>query len=127
MQVFRINGVSFQVDVVQLKREFSVPQTNNSGKTMDGTIYREPVGTYYNYTMTVRPRPGKQADMDAFWEQISQPAVSHTCTFPYNQQTLSQEMYVTGGEQALERMGEKDVTWGEVTLRFMAMRPTVSE
>lgn len=126
LQVFMMDGVGYNVDVAELKREFSVQDTDNSGRTMDGAMYREPIGTYYNYTMTIRPKPGAQADMDAFWEAISQPVVSHMCTFPYNQQTLTQKMYVTGGEQALTRLWEKGTAWGEASISFIALRPAVS-
>lgn len=125
MQVFEIDGVGYDVDVVELKREFSVLDTDNSGRTMDGSMYREPIGTYYNYTMTVRPKAGAQGDMDAFWEAISQPVVSHVCTFPYNQQTLTQRMYVTGGEQALSLLSEKGAAWGEASISFTALSPRV--
>ena len=126
MQVFEMDGIGYNVDVVELKREFNVAETENSGRTMDGAMYREPIGTYYHYTMTIRPKPGAQADMDAFWEAISQSVVSHDCTFPYNQRTLTQKMYVTGGEQALMLLSEKGATWGEAEIRFTALRPKVA-
>lgn len=125
MQVFEMDGVAYDVDVVELSREFSVLDTDNSGRTLDGGMYREPIGTYYNYTMTVRPKAGAQGDMDAFWEAISQPVVSHVCTFPYNQQILTQRMYVTDGEQALTRLSEKGAAWGEASIRFTALSPKV--
>ena len=127
MQVFQMDGIGYNVEVMELKREFEVAETENSGRTMDGAMYREPIGTYYHYTMTIRPKPGAQADMDAFWEAISQSVASHDCTFPYNQRTLTQKMYVTGGEQALTLLSEKGAAWGEAEIRFIALRPKVTE
>ena len=125
LQVFEMDGAYYDVEVVALKREFAVSDTKNSGRMLDGTMYREPVGTFYHYTMTVRPKPGAQEQMDAFWDAISQPVVSHVCTFPYNQTTISQNMYVTGGEQALTLLGQEGAAWDQAVIRFVALRPTV--
>lgn len=123
--VFQMDGKVYDVDVVELRRDFAVEDTENSGKTMDGAMYREPLGTYYHYTMTVRAKPGNRTAMDDFWEAISQPVVSHVCTFPYGQRTLTQRMYVTSGEQALVRMSARGNLWGEASVSFTAIAPKV--
>ena len=123
--LFYIDGVGYNVHVLNLTRKFSVLDTENSGRTMDGQMYREPIGTFYNYSMTVAPQAGAQEDMEAFWHVISQPRHSHICIFPYGQNTLTQSMYITSGEQPLIRMGQESNFWGEVTVNFIAMGPKV--
>ena len=124
--VFLIDGIAYNVHVTDLIRKFSVMDTDKSGRTMNGEMYRDPIGTYYNYTMTVAMREGDTVALDAFWEAISQPTKCLTCTFPYNQSTLTQKMYVTSGEQGVRRITEDKAYWGEITINFIAMSPKVT-
>lgn len=124
-RLFYIDGVGYNVHVLKLTRKFSVLDSECSGRTMDGQMYREPIGTFYNYSMTVAPRAGAEADMEAFWQAISQPHQSHICVFPYGQDTLAQSMYVTSGEQPLLLMGQNGNFWGEISVNFIAMGPKV--
>ena len=68
---------------------------------------------------------GDMAALDAFWEAVSQPEVSHICQFPYGQDTLVQRMYVTSGEQEILLMTDQKNYWKEITLDFIAMSPRV--
>lgn len=126
MCVFTMDGIAYQVDVTDLTCKFSVLDTEQTGRTQDGKLYREPIGTFYNYSMTVAAKPNHRADFDAFWEAISQPVASHICTFPYGQQTLSQRMYVTSGEKALRLLKPEFADWGAVTVNFIATEPQVT-
>lgn len=123
--LFQIDGVGYRVNVLKLTRKFAVLDTENSGRTLDGQMYREPIGTFYNYSMVVSPSIGYPEELEAFWQKISQPETSFTCKFPYGQQYISQKMYVTSGEQNLVRAADDGNLWGEVTLNFIAMAPRV--
>lgn len=124
-QVFKMDGVAYNVSVTALTRKFSVMDTDKSGRTQDGAMYRDIIGTFYNYTMTIRERGGDAAALDAFWEAISSPTKSHVCEFPYGQETLTQQMYVTSGEQSLRLMQPDKNHWGEISVNFIAMKPEV--
>lgn len=126
IQVFQMDGIPYHVSVTALTRKFSVMDTDKSGRTQDGAMYRDVIGTFYNYTMTIVERDGDAASLEAFWEAISSPQTSHVCEFPYGQKTLTQRMYVTSGEQALRRMDPDRNHWGEVTVNFIAMAPEVT-
>ena len=128
MDVFLMDGVSFNVSVTSLVRKFSVMDTDKSGRTQNGQMYRDIIGTFYNYTMTIRERSGDAAALESFWAAISDPGkASHVCVFPYGQKTITQQMYVTSGEQALELMEKGRNHWGEMTVNFIAMGPEVPE
>lgn len=124
-KIFTMDGVSYNVDVVALTRKFSVMDTEQSGRTQNGEMYRDVIGTFFNYTMTVRERGGDAAALEAFWAAVSDPSASHICVFPYGQTTLTQRMYVTGGEQNLMLVNNGKNHWDEVTLNFIAMGPRV--
>lgn len=122
---FTMDGVEYNIHVTKLTRKFSVMDTDKSGRTIDGEMYRDPIGTFFNYSMTVAPRGEDMAAMDAFWEAICQPVASHVCVFPYGQKTLTQRMYVTSGEQDLLLMRPSANRWGEISINFIAMGPKV--
>lgn len=124
--VFIMDGVSYNVHVTKLTRKFSVLDSESSGRTMDGRMYRDPIGSFCNYTMTVSPDGSDPGAMDAFWEAVSQPVASHVCVFPYGQQTLTQRMYVTSGEQDLTLMRPGSNLWADISVNFIAMEPRVT-
>ena len=108
---FLLDGVEYNVSVLSLSRSFSIKDAIAASTTQDGNIYRDPIGTYYNYTMVVADK-GDMAALDAFWEAISQPVASHVCVFPYNQRlrkgcTLLLELSLSGGCTATAWSGEK--------------------
>ena len=124
-QVFMMDGIAYNVSVLNLTRKFSVMDTEKSGRTQDGQMYRDVVGTFYNYTITVGVQGSDVQALEAFWEAISSPAVSHVCVFPYGQKTLTQRMYVTGGEQALKLIRGGVNHWDSISVNFIAMGPEV--
>ncbi len=124
MEVFLLDGVGYRVHVTKLTRKFAVLDSSHAGRTLDGRMYRDPIGTFYNYEMTLCPQ--NDDEMDRLWEALSQPVKSHLCTFPYNQHTLTQRMYVTAGAQDLQRITDRGNHWGEITVEFVAMEPKVT-
>lgn len=122
---FLIDGKSYNVHVMALKRSFEIRDAIKASETQDGNIYRLPIGTYYNYSMTVREKDGDRKSLDDFWEAISQPVASHVCVFPYNQAVITQKMYVTAGNQEILRLYETGATWKDITINFIAQAPKV--
>lgn len=125
IQTFLMDGVAYNVHVMSLRRKFSVLDSPKTGRTQNGNMYRDPIGTYYNYTMTVAPAGNDVESIDAFWDAVSQPKKSHVCVFPYNQETLTQKMYVTSGEQPIRLLTNDATHWGEITVNYIAMTPKV--
>lgn len=122
---FLLDGVAYNVRVSKLTRKFSVLDSNKTGRTQDGEMYRDIIGTFYNYSMTVEQNGDDAESMDAFWDAISQPQKSHVCVFPYNQVTLTQRMYITSGEQDVKSITDKQTNWGELSVSFIATSPKV--
>ena len=122
---FLLDGLAYNVRVTKLTRKFSVLDTDKTGRTQNGEMYRDIIGTFYNYSMTVEQRGDDATAMDEFWEAISKPKTSHVCVFPYGQETLTQKMYITSGEQDVVTVGRDSTEWGELSLNFIAMSPKV--
>ena len=121
--IFTVDGEPYNVRVKSMTRSFSVMDSDNSGRVQSGAMYRDPIGTYYNYTMVVDSKDNDVDALDAFWDVMSTPDKSHRCVFPYNQETLTQDMYVTSGSQELKLMDKHGNHWGELSINFIAMKP----
>lgn len=122
---FLLDGVAYNVIVTKLTRKFSVQDTAKTGRVQSGDMYRDIIGTFYNYSMTVEQMGTDAAALDAFWEAIAKPVDSHVCVFPYGQTTLTQRMYITSGEQDLVRIAPERTDWGVLNVSFIAMSPRV--
>ncbi len=120
---FVMDGIEYNVNVMELTRKFSVLDSAKSGRTQNGNMYRDPIGTFYNYSIVIEQRGGDYDDLDALWDAMSQPTESHVCTFPYNQVVMSQRMYVTSGEQKVRRIHGTYTEWDSITINFIAMEP----
>ena len=83
--VFLMDGPAYNVEVEQdsLERSFAGTDTEQSGRTLDYSLDRDIIGTFYNYTMKIYPRMNDLASYDAFYSIISDPNyASHEMTFP---------------------------------------------
>lgn len=123
--IFLLDGVAYDVEVGELERSFAVTDTEQSGRTLDYTMDRDIIGTFYNYSMVVYPKICDLASYDAFYNIISDPNYSsHEMTFPYGQETLTFKAYVSQGKDKL-RIRKGQNIWGAegLSLNFTAMEP----
>lgn len=123
MAVFTIDGKEYSGVVVwSLKRSFQVLDGENTGRAMNGTMIRDIIGTYYNYTLELDTTDATVEQYDELYETLSAPVASHALVVPYGQQTLAFDAYVTNGEDNLTRMDEIN-RWGGISVNFIAMKP----
>lgn len=120
--VFSIDGIELRLEVVKLEREFSVTDTENSGRLKNYDMYREIAGTFYNYTMEIEPIVQYREDYDTFYQMISAPETKHRLVVPYAQKALEFEAYVTKGKDSLQRRNGKNL-WHSLSVHFVAMSP----
>ena len=52
--MFVIDGNDYSAIVTSLTRNFSVADGENAGRTTDGRMHRDLIGTYYNYSITLK-------------------------------------------------------------------------
>ena len=122
MSIFTLDGVEYNVFVEKLTRSFNVLDGNNSGRTTDGNMHRDIVGTYYNYKLDLSMNNVNTKEYARFYEAISSPIPSHTLTFPYNDETLTFKAYVTKGDDNLRVINGVNV-WSGLSIQFVAMEP----
>lgn len=124
MDIFTVDGKPYDVEVMELKRKAIITDTENSGRTLDGEMHRDIIGTYYNYSLKVEPKYSDYAAYDELYELLTAPVKSHEIVMPYAQSTLVFKAYVTSAEDTLQiRNGINH--WGQdgLTIDFIAMAP----
>ena len=121
-----IDGRYYNIFIPQggIQRSFSIADTDNAGRNVQGEMIRDIVGTYYNYTVAFNTKYLNYEEYDDLFETLSAPVDYHTITAPYGQQTLTFTAYVTNGADALTRVDSQgNRLWGGLSINFIAMSP----
>lgn len=123
--LFTVDGVSYKVRVPVggLKRSFKVLDGDNAGRLLNAEMTRDVLGTFYNYKLTIERDGSNLEDYDRLYDVLSSPIDSHTVSFPYGQEMLTFQAYVTGGDDSLIRKTKSGQYWSGLSLDFIAMKP----
>lgn len=124
--VFSVDGVEYPGVCVKspIHRSFNVLDGENAGRTMDGRMQRDIIGTYYTYRMEFDTSLSSLDAYDALFETLSAPVDSHTITVPYGQDILTFEAYVANGEDDLSHIyRDESRKWDNLAVNFVAMEP----
>lgn len=125
--VFTIDGVNLRLWVTELTRKFAVTDSENSGRVKSLLMYRDIIGTFYNYSLSVEPDSRYPEDYDTFFQIVSSPEEKHRVIFPYGQETLEFNAYVTSGEDKpkinKDAPEKKQNEWYGLSIDFIAMEP----
>ena len=123
--VVSIDGKYYNLTIPEggITRSFSVLDTDKSGRLQSGEMFRDVIGTYYNYKVKFSPKNMSPKEYDDFYEVISSPVDKHVITVPYGQSILTFDAYVTSGEDVLKKVENGTKKWGGITISFVAMSP----
>ncbi len=124
--VFSVDGVEYPGVFVKspIHRSFNVLDGENAGRTMDGRMQRDIIGTYYTYRLEFDASLSDPEEYDALFEALSAPVDSHIISVPYGQGSLTFEAYVANGEDDLSRIyRDESKKWDNLTVNFVAMEP----
>lgn len=124
--VFTIDGVDLRLWVTGLKRSFAVTDSEHSGRLQNYEMYRDVIGTFYNYTLNVEPDPNHREDYDTFYDIITAPTPFHTVTFPFGQETIEFLAYVTSGDDNNNPIMEGNTRvdrYSGLSVQFIAKAP----
>ncbi len=123
--LFAVDGVGYRVTVPAggLKRSFDILDGPNAGRMLGGRMTRDLVGTFYNYQLEINRDGASLEEYDRLFEVLSAPVDSHMVTFPYGQNTLTFEAYITKGSDSLLRKSHGKSYWTGLSVQFVAMAP----
>lgn len=125
-KLFTIDGNSYDVIVPEdgIRQEDTVVDGENAGRTEDGGMVRDLIGTYPKYEIDVLPNPKKREDYDALYAMFVQPKEYHMIEVPYGQTYITYKGYGTSANRTLKRITSDGVMiWHGMTLIFTANDP----
>ena len=126
MDYIKVDGIIYKglCVIAPIKRNFSVADGKNAGRSeFSGLMFRDIIGTFYNYTITVDASASDPKIYDDFYDKISAPVEKHKVVFPYGQETLTFDAYVSGGSDECSEIRENGKKWGNLSINFIAMEP----
>lgn len=123
--VFQLDNRYFNVRIPEggITRSFSIADTDKAGRVLSGSMVRDIIGTYYNYSIQIDTNLLSKAEYDALYELLSSPQDYHTLTVPYGQTTITFKAYITEGQDTLVRQDKNGNKWKGLTINFIAVDP----
>ena len=124
-----VDGVSYDANCIfeDVEQDFNILSDSDSGRTQDGTMYINVIGTYYGYKLTIKRKASASvASWDALWDVLSAPVSFHTITVPHNQGEISFDAYIASGTRKLERQWHGVNYWGDIEIQFTARVPNLT-
>lgn len=122
MDIFNINGLAYDVDVVSLQREANILAGDNAGTLRNGDIVRDVVGTTYDYTFEIKQKIANVAAYDALYEVLTAPVESYLISLPFGQGQLDFDAYISNVSDGITHKGSKNV-WDQLTFSAKTIEP----
>lgn len=127
--LFTIDGHTYNVGIVSLKRQAQILDGDNAGRVKSGGMVRDIIGTYYNYVLSISGNELSASAYDDLWERVTDPSVDyHTITVPYGATgSITFKAYITAADDELiktKTISENSKNrWDKLNLTFTAMNP----
>lgn len=121
---FTLDGVVYDVFVVDLTRTAKIADGRNKATALSGRKRRDVMGTYYSYTMTIVQNRSDPVQYDKLYEIITAPQNEpHTVVFPYGQKTLEFTAYIDTTKDKMTAQTAQETLWGSLAVTFEPEKP----
>ena len=127
MSVIKIDGVSYDIGEVELKRGAEIlydPVTH--GVMLDFTEIDDAVASKYNYSFTIEPKHGLtdgSMQYDEFYYDITSPKSVRTVELPFGQGSIIFQAKIKTVSDALRKSHGGVNKWGGLSVTFQPVRP----
>ena len=123
-----INGKSYDVIVTKIEESFTILYTENTGRTSDGSMILDPIGTYFSHKVTFKRCKENVKDFDDLYNFLTIPRYDgFDIEIVHNQTTIKYKCYISQGTRTLQKISEKikKVLWGELSVNFVPIEAQV--
>ena len=115
-----IDGVEYDVPILELKRKADILD-KTADRTEDGSLHREVIGTYHNYTMKIG-RIRDKTLYNTLFNVLSEPVASHRVEMPDDHVTC--DMYFSSVQDEVVHVYDSDsAIYKNLTCNLTAMIP----
>ena len=124
MDICKIGEKDYSVIVVSITETFNKLYTENTGRTMDGKMNLDCIGTFYGHKVEVQRKQGFETDFDELFDLVSLPTNDGIpVKMVHNQDSIEYEAYISTGERAVKRIDEVNgkVYWDKLLLNIIPM------
>ena len=130
MDLFTINGRSYDVAVTELIETFTILYSDKTGRSIapGAKMVLDPLGTFFGHKITIQRKKGKELEFDLLYEFVSTPRYTGVpVKVIHGQDTIEYEAYVSSGERALKRYDEQNekAYWLPLTIELIPMEAQV--
>lgn len=116
-----IDGVTYDVPVLEIVRNAEFLD-KYAERTEDGTLQRELIGVYFNYTISFG-RTNDVAEYAALWQKLTEATEFHEVTVPDESGDFTFTAYFAGVSDKMRKQKDAQNFWKELTVRFIAREP----
>lgn len=131
MNVFKINGKTYNVLVTELSENFNILYSENTGRTISSgaRMSLDPLGTFIGHKITFQKKSGFEKDYDDLFDYLCKPRYSGVmleCV--HGQDKISYEAYVSNGERSLKKVDGRTgkISWGALSVNFVPMEAQIT-
>lgn len=129
MNIFKLNGKTYDVMVTGLEESFNILYSSNTGRTMavGAEMTLDPLGTFFGHKITVQKKLGKEKAYDDLYTFVSKPKkVGTKVEAVHNQTTIKYDAYISNGTRVAEKITKNGVVeWGEMVINIIPMKAQV--
>lgn len=115
-----VDGVEYRVGVISLKRKGDILD-KTANRTEDGDLHREVIGTYYNFSMTIRPGTDTELYDRLFWV-LTEPVAYHMVQLPTMNEAV--QMYFGSVQDEVKFTDGEETYYKDMTCNVVCKKPS---
>ena len=124
MSLIKLDGVSYNVGAIELKRNGEIIYDHLTlGTALDFSEIGDAIATRYSYSFSIEPRIGvDKAEYDAFYYDITTPKSERFVELPFAQSGIAFWAKIKAVSDVLHKSYEEN-KWGGLSVSFTPVRP----
>jgi hypothetical protein len=101
-----LDTVTYNLPLKTVNRKAEILFKDGAGRTADGVLHAEAIGTFMNYDCEVGMSKNNSVDYAAFWLAITEPTAEHEITLPDESGTLTFDCYFANIKDTVMKWNE---------------------
>ena len=128
MDYVKIAGKVYDCLVISIEQDFTIIYSENTGRSLDGAMFLDPIGTFIGHVVTFAARGDNVKEFDDLFNFLKIPRNSGVMVNVVNDQsTMQYEAYVSNGKRKVSIIDGNSgkVRWESLQVHFIPVSPQV--